>query len=166
MTTLDKLAIGERAVVTAVKARGKLRRRLQDMGVVKNVEIEVVNAAPLGDPIDIKVRGFDLALRRAEAAQIEVGLTRKRLSGLRTGDTAIIAGFEAGRGLRRRLLAMGLVPGESIRIVRAESSGPIIVSVKDSRVMLGRGMARKIMVYPEDAADFAPAEVEEETVRG
>jgi ferrous iron transport protein A len=166
MTTLDRLDIGERGVVTAVRARGKLRRRLQDMGVVKDVEIEVVNAAPLGDPIDIKVRGFDLALRRGEAAQIEVGLTRKRLSGLRTGDTVVVAGFEAGRGLRRRLLAMGLVPGESIRVVRAESSGPIIVAVKDTRVMLGRGMARKIMVYLDGSADVPSAEKEEENAQG
>ena len=166
MTTLDKLDIGERGVVTAIRARGKLRRRLQDMGVVKNVEIEVVNTAPLGDPIDIKVRGVNLALRRREAAQIEVGLTRKRLSGLQTGDTAVIVGFEAGRGLRRRLLAMGLVPGESIRIIRAESSDPIIIAVKDSRVMLGRGMARKIMVYMEDPADVVPAKKVEESVQG
>jgi ferrous iron transport protein A len=166
MTTLDRLDIGERGVVTAVRARGKLRRRLQDMGVVKDVEVEVVNAAPLGDPIDIKVRGFDLALRRGEAAQIEVGLTRKRLSGLRTGDTAVVAGYEAGRGLRRRLLAMGLVPGESIRVVRAESSGPIIVAVKDTRVMLGRGMARKIMVYLEGSAGVPSSEKEEESAQG
>jgi ferrous iron transport protein A len=154
MTTFDKLEVGQRGVVTTLKASGKLRRRLQDMGVVKNVELEVVNTAPLGDPIDVKVRGFDLALRRNEAAQIEVNITfGLRLSALRTGDAAFVEGFEAGRGLRRRLLAMGIVPGKTIRVVRGDASGPIVVSVKGARVMLGRGMADKILVGLKEPAE-------------
>jgi len=91
-------------------------------------------------------------------------LTRTRLSSLRTGDTAVVAGFDAGRGLRRRLLAMGLVPGESIRVVRAESSGPVIIAVKESRVMLGRGMAGKISVHLEEPGEEVRAESEAEKV--
>jgi ferrous iron transport protein A len=158
ITTLNNLVVSERAVIKAIRAQGKLRRRLQDMGVVKNTEIEVVNTAPLGDPIVIKIRGFDLALRREEAAQIEVEVVLTRLSGLRTGDAAIIESFEAGRGLRRRLLSMGITPGEMVRVVRAESSGPIVISVKDTRVMLGRGMSRKILVCPQERAEISTNE--------
>jgi ferrous iron transport protein A len=157
MTTLDKLEIGQRGVVTALTARGKLRRRLQDMGVVKNVELELINSAPLGDPIEIKVRGFDLALRKNEAAQVEVKVTSGlRLSALRTGDTAVVEGFEAGRGLRRHLLAMGIVPGRYLQVVRNDTSGPVVVSVKDARVMLGRGMVNKILVGLKEPVDETP----------
>ena len=73
--TLDELEIGQKGAVVTLNTKGKIRRRLQDLGVVKNVVVEVVNTAPLNDPIDIKVKGFDLALRRDEAALIEVEIT-------------------------------------------------------------------------------------------
>lgn len=73
--TLDRLGVGQKGIVVALNAKGKIRRRLQDLGLVKNVVVEVVNTAPLNDPIDIKVKGFDLALRRDEAALIEVETT-------------------------------------------------------------------------------------------
>lgn len=72
MAVLSELEVGQRGIITAVNARRRLRRRLQDMGVIRNVEVEVVNTAPLGDPIDIKIKGFNLALRRNEAALVEV----------------------------------------------------------------------------------------------
>jgi Fe2+ transport system protein FeoA len=157
MTTLDKLEIGQRGVVTALTARGKLRRRLQDMGVVKSATLELINSAPLGDPIEIKVRGFDLALRKNDAGKGEVRVrSGLRLSALRTGDTAFVEGFEAGRGLRRHLLAMGIVPGERIQIVRNDTSGPVVVSVKGTRLMLGRGMVNKILVGLKEPPDETP----------
>ena len=70
--TLDTVDPGCRAVVKKIKARGGIGRRMMDMGIVKGSEIEVVRAAPLGDPIDIKVKGFHLSLRKSEAANIEV----------------------------------------------------------------------------------------------
>lgn len=73
--TLDELNIGQKGTVVTLNTKGKIRRRLQDLGIVKNVAVEVVNTAPLNDPIDIKVKGFDLALRRDEAALIEVEIT-------------------------------------------------------------------------------------------
>ncbi len=89
-----------------------------------------------------------------------------RLSTLRTGDTAIIEGFEAGKGLRHRLLAMGIVPGEPVHIVRAGGSGPVVVRVKDSRVMLGRGMANKILVSIEERTLTTSDEIKTEKVHG
>jgi len=68
------------------------------------------------------------------------------LSIVRAGETVKIARIEAGRGLNSRLASMGLVPNVQITIVRNTHPGPFIISIKDSKMMLGRGMAHKIMV--------------------
>lgn len=73
--TLEELSVGQKGIIIKLNTKGKIRRRLQDLGLVKNVVVEVINTAPLNDPIDIKVKGFDLALRRNEAALIEVEVT-------------------------------------------------------------------------------------------
>lgn len=70
--TLDRLPIGNRAVIRKIHKSGEIGRRILDMGITKGAEVEVVRAAPLGDPIDIKVMGYHLSLRRSEAARIEV----------------------------------------------------------------------------------------------
>ncbi|MEZ4635643.1 MAG: FeoA family protein [Caldilineaceae bacterium] len=70
--TLDQIAPGERATVSRLTGTGALRRRLMDMGILPGVEIEVLRAAPMGDPLEYKLRGYHLSLRRSEAQQIEV----------------------------------------------------------------------------------------------
>jgi ferrous iron transport protein A len=70
--TLDQVAPGQRACVSRVTGAGALRRRLMDMGILPGVEIEVLRAAPMGDPLEYKLRGYHLSLRKAEAQQIEV----------------------------------------------------------------------------------------------
>ena len=70
--TLDQLAAGSRAVVTRIEGQGALRRRVMDMGITRGTEIEMVKAAPLGDPLEFRVRGYHLTLRRAEAQLIQV----------------------------------------------------------------------------------------------
>ncbi|WP_430611243.1 ferrous iron transport protein A [Enterococcus sp. DIV0876] len=72
ITSLDQLAIGEEANVANIAAIGALRRRLMDMGLTKNVPVKVVKLAPLGDPIEIRVRGYELSLRKEEAAHVLV----------------------------------------------------------------------------------------------
>jgi ferrous iron transport protein A len=76
------------------------------------------------------------------------------LSKIRSGRTVKVVGVEAGRGLNSRLAAMGLLPNVEIIVVSNGHPGPFVVSVKGSRMMLGRGMADKIMVrscdYEED----------------
>lgn len=72
MTTLDELVQGKSAVVVRVGGTGELRRRLMDMGITRGVEIEVLKAAPMGDPIEYRLRGYHLSLRKAEARLIEV----------------------------------------------------------------------------------------------
>lgn len=69
---LSHLNIGEKAVVIAVNAKGEVKRRLLDMGLCRGVDFTVIRIAPLGDPIVIKIKGFDLSLRMEEAASIEV----------------------------------------------------------------------------------------------
>jgi len=70
----------------------------------------------------------------------------KPLSTVKAGDKVKLAGIEAGRGLNSRLASMGLVPGVEIKVVSNGHPGPFVVIVKNSKMMLGRGMAHKIMV--------------------
>lgn len=72
MKTLDQLKIGESGVVKKLHGNSLIKRRIMDMGITKNAEIEIVKFAPLGDPIDLKVRGYDLSLRKEDAKNIEL----------------------------------------------------------------------------------------------
>ena len=78
----------------------------------------------------------------------------KPLSTIRSGEKVSLAGIEAGRGLNSRLMAMGLVPNVEITVVSNSHPGPFVIMVKNAKVVLGRGMAQKIMVsacdYEED----------------
>jgi len=70
--TLNQLRPGERATIVKVGGQGAVRRRILDMGVVKGAEIEAVRVAPLGDPIEFLIKGYNLSLRKSEAHAIEV----------------------------------------------------------------------------------------------
>lgn len=70
--TLNELKIGDSAVISKVGGEGELRLRLLDMGLIPHTRVRIVKVAPLGDPIQITVRGYELTIRRTEAAQIEV----------------------------------------------------------------------------------------------
>ena len=72
MKTLKNAKIGDVITVVKVHGEGAVRRRIMDMGITKNVEIFVRKVAPLGDPIEINVRGYELSLRKADAEMIEV----------------------------------------------------------------------------------------------
>ena len=66
--TLDSFEIGDVGVVKRVTGEGKIKRRLFDMGITPGAEIKMRKRAPLGDPIEVTVRGYELTLRKAEAA--------------------------------------------------------------------------------------------------
>ncbi len=70
--TLDRLPIGTDAVITAVGGEGALRCRLLDMGLIPKTKVVVKKIAPMGDPIEIRLRGYELTLRKEEAKEIEV----------------------------------------------------------------------------------------------
>ena len=72
MKTLKQVKIGGTAKVVKLHGEGALKRRIMDMGITKGVEIKVRKVAPLGDPIEITVRGYELSLRKADAELIEV----------------------------------------------------------------------------------------------
>ena len=72
MMTLKEVKVGKTAKVVKLHGEGAVRRRIMDMGITKGVEIYVRKLAPLGDPIEIKVRGYELSLRKADAEMIEV----------------------------------------------------------------------------------------------
>ena len=70
--TLNEVPVGGVCTVTKLNGTGKLRRRIMDMGITKGVEIKVVKIAPLGDPMELNVRGYELSIRKNEAERIEV----------------------------------------------------------------------------------------------
>lgn len=72
MRTLKDVKIGQTVRVTKVGGEGALKRRIMDMGITKGVTIKVMKMAPLGDPIEITVRGYELTLRKADCEKIEV----------------------------------------------------------------------------------------------
>ena len=72
MTTLDEIEVGESATIRKIGGKGAIRRRMIDMGAVRGTSVEIIKVAPLGDPIEVKIKGYNLTLRQNEAAQIEV----------------------------------------------------------------------------------------------
>ena len=72
MKTLKDLKVGERSRVVKLHGEGALRRRIMDMGITKGVEVFVRKVAPLGDPLEISVRGYELSIRKGDAEMIEV----------------------------------------------------------------------------------------------
>lgn len=72
MKTLRDVKIGEKAVVKKLHGEGATKRRIMDMGLTKGTEVAVRKVAPLGDPIEITVRGYELSIRKADAEMIEV----------------------------------------------------------------------------------------------
>lgn len=71
MKTLKEAKIGETVTVVKLHGEGAIKRRIMDMGITKGVSIYVRRVAPLGDPIEVTVRGYELSLRKADAAMIE-----------------------------------------------------------------------------------------------
>jgi len=74
--TLDQVPVGTQVDVVRVGGEKMLRRRLMEMGLVAGERVRVQRVAPLGDPIELRVKGYDLAVRRSEARSIEVGVAR------------------------------------------------------------------------------------------
>lgn len=72
--TLKEAKIGSRVKVLKLRGEGAIKRRIMDMGITKGVEIAVRKVAPLGDPLEITVRGYELSLRKADAEMIDVEL--------------------------------------------------------------------------------------------
>ncbi len=72
MRTLRDVKVGESATVVRLHGEGAVKRRIMDMGITKNTDVFVRKVAPLGDPIEINVRNYELSIRKADAEMIEV----------------------------------------------------------------------------------------------
>ena len=72
MTTLREAKVGDTVTVVKLHGEGAVKRRIMDMGITKGVEVHVRKVAPLGDPVEVTVRGYELSLRKADAEMIEV----------------------------------------------------------------------------------------------
>ena len=72
MTTLRHAKIGETVTVVKLHGEGAVKRRIMDMGITKGVQLTINKVAPLGDPIEVTVRGYELSIRKADAEMIEI----------------------------------------------------------------------------------------------
>ncbi|MDD5955154.1 MAG: ferrous iron transport protein A [Firmicutes bacterium] len=72
MKTLKDAKVGQTVMVVRLHGEGAVRRRIMDMGITRNVEIYIRKVAPLGDPFELRVRGYELSLRKADAEMIEI----------------------------------------------------------------------------------------------
>lgn len=72
MKTLQQVKVGDTVVVKKLHGDGAVRRRIMDMGITKGVEVYVRKLAPLGDPVEINVRGYELSIRKSDAEMIEI----------------------------------------------------------------------------------------------
>lgn len=162
--SLDKLAPGESGRIVKIHGRGAIRRRLVDMGFTCGAKIDVVKLSPLGDPIEYRLRGYHLSLRRSEARLIDVELiedssapskqlppqrAKTSLTRCGSGQQVEIIGTRGGRRVNQKLQDLGLKPGSVFSIVSNDFPGPMILADRDGqRVVLGKGMARHILVKP------------------
>ena len=72
MSTLKDAKVGQTGSVTKIQGEGAVKRRIMDMGITKGTQIYIRKVAPLGDPVEVTVRGYELSLRKADAQMIEV----------------------------------------------------------------------------------------------
>lgn len=72
MKTLKQAKVGETATVVKLHGEGAVKRRIMDMGITKGVTVYVRKVAPLGDPVEVNVRGYELSIRKADAEMIEI----------------------------------------------------------------------------------------------
>ncbi len=70
--TLDELGVGKSSVIKTVGGEGSLRCRLLDMGLIPKTKVTLVKVAPMGDPIELRIRGYELTLRKSDARKIEI----------------------------------------------------------------------------------------------
>ena len=72
MKTLKEAAIGSTVKVVRINGEGAIKRRIMDMGITRGIEIYIRKVAPLGDPVEVTVRGYELSIRKADAEMVEV----------------------------------------------------------------------------------------------
>ncbi len=165
---LSSLATDQAARVISVSEDPDLLRRLSAAGIVPGAELHIEQAAPDGR-LTLRSAGALHELAGADAARVQVNSLDHSndalpgskpdavvpLADLATGKEGIVRGFQAGRGLVARCLALGFTPGTPVRMLQNLRGGPVIALVRETRVALGRGEAQRILVSPTTAAELA-----------
>lgn len=77
MKTLKEAKVGETLKVLKLTGEGAVKRRIMDMGITKGIEVNIRKVAPLGDPVEVTVRGYELSIRKADAEMIQVDVSNK-----------------------------------------------------------------------------------------
>ena len=145
-TRLSELHSGQKARIIKMNIAGDIRRRLSDMGLVNGAEVVLERVAPLGDPIEIKIKGYDLSLRKEIASGIEVECLNQPLFQIASGQTATVSGLIGSAEDRRRLSDMGLVNGTQVKVLENHHPGPLLLELRGSRLVLGHAQAEQVMV--------------------
>lgn len=148
MTTirLSELENGQKARIVKINLEGDIRRRLSDMGLVNDAEVQLLRVAPLGDPVEIRIKGYDLSLRKEVVSEIEVEPVNTRLVKVAAGTTVRVSSFSGGTGLVRRLSDLGLIPGAEMTIVENHYPGAMLVAIHGSHLVLSRDLAEQVLV--------------------
>jgi len=148
---LDHLDVGRRGVVRRLRGESSIRRRLLSMGLVPGAEVETLRVAPMGDPIAYELKGYDLSLRREEAAFVEVEPIQEfALTEAPVGTALVVSHVHGGWGLRRRLRRTAIEPGVQLVKMDDNGAGPVAVRVADQVHQIGRGMASRVFVQADD----------------
>ncbi len=150
MTKLSELKVGEWAVVKAVAGPLAIRRRLQAMGFVPGVRVQVSRAAPLGDPRAYDLLGYCISLRQEEAALVVVEPLKVFTLGEAPSGRLRVVEMGGGWGMRRRLTQLGIAEGVILNRFEGGPNGPVNIEIQGKKFRIGRGIAAKILVLVEE----------------
>jgi ferrous iron transport protein A len=143
---LSDLENGQKARIIKINLEGDIRRRLSDMGLVNGAEVQLLRVAPLGDPVEIRIKGYDLSLRKEVVSEIEVEPVSVRLVKISPGKTVRVSSFGNETEAARRLSDMGMVPGAEMTVVENHYPGAMLVALRGSRLVLSQELAEQVMV--------------------
>lgn len=145
---LDCIPCGSQATVVSLHHGAEITRRLLELGVTRGTHLTVLGKAPLGDPMFVRIRGCQIAMRKAEAGQIS--MVKDGVWTLATapvGHTVRVTEVRPNTGITSRLLELGVTKGSSIRITGAAPLGdPMTISVRGCQFAIRRHEAENILV--------------------
>jgi Fe2+ transport system protein FeoA len=148
MTTkpLSEISPGLKGRIAGIDLTGNVRRHLSDMGMVVGSEIQMERTAPLGDPIEIKIKGYALTLRKETASRITIEMDIVPLDMIEAGKHAWVAGHLGGDNLAHKTAELGISKGATIEMLENRGHGPLRLILNEAPLEIGRGMAQKILV--------------------
>ena len=145
---LNELIPPQICTIVKVRGGGPLRQRMIDMGLVSGAEIKVIRCAPLGDPIEYQVKGYNLSLRKHEARHILVEVNSFPLSKTHPSKPVKLTQISGGWHFKKRVQDLGIHTGSVIHVRQNIQHGPMVIDLDNRSIKIGRGMAQKILVEP------------------